>query len=593
MNLDTWLAQLEGAQLVRQLEHVEATYQFRHTLTQETVYQSLLRSTRREVHLRVAQAYEEIAADHLDEFAALLAQHYGQAGDDAKTLEYAARAGDAAARVYAHAEAEMHYARALETAKRIGVTHASTLPDLYLKRGRVLELSGRYDDALANYAEMETGARARNDRTLELAALMARATIHSTPTARYNLALGRELLDRALGLARALNEPAAESKALWTLMLVNYFQSNYDQAIACGEQSLAIARQLNLREQMAFTLNDLSRNYIGRGRAAEGRAVIAEARALWRELGNLPMLADSLATSAEGYFFLGDYTSARELAQEAYQLSKSIGNLWNQAFSRWSIGYLALERGDIEESIHALQDAIDVGKQSGFIAAALIAQGMLGWVYGLYGNLQKGIEIIQAISYPQDISIGFEAWHLGVLAQLHLANGNLPQAEAIIQRAYVGLDLADLTWFSPVFVMLADGEIAMVRQEYTRVIALTDQLIKRMRELNMRPFVSDALLLKANALRAMGNLESARAILVQAREDAQDLGSRRTLWEICAALSQVEAACGNLAQARALHAQAREIITYVAAHTPAQLRESFLGLPTVSAILAEPETDQP
>ncbi|CAG1007193.1 hypothetical protein ANRL4_03716 [Anaerolineae bacterium] len=592
MALEQTLTQLEGAQLVRQLEQVEATYQFRHTLTQETVYQSLLRSTRREVHLRVAQAYEEIAVDQLDEFAALLAQHYGEAGEDAKTLEYATRAGNAAARVYAHTEAETHYARAIEIAKRGAAHDRASLQDLFLKRGRVLELSGRYDDALANYAEMETGARAQNDRALELAALMARATIHSTPTARYNLALGRELLDRALALARTLNEPAAESKALWTLMLVNYFQSNYDQAIACGEQSLAIARQLNLREQMAFTLNDLSRNYIGRGRATEGRAVIAEARALWRELGNLPMLADSLATSAEGYFFLGDYTSARELAQEAYQLSKSIGNLWNQAFSRWAIGYLALERGDIEESIHALQDAIDVGKQSGFIAAALIAQGMLGWVYGLYGNLQQGIEIIQAISYPQDISIGFEAWHLGVLAQLHLAYGDLAQAEAIIQRAYVGLDLADLTWFSPIFVMLADGEIAMVRQEYARVIALTDQLLKRMRELNMRPFVSDVLLLKAKALRAQGNLEAARALLIQAREDAQALESRRALWEICATLSQVEAACGNHAQAITLRAQAREIIAYIVAHTPTPLRESFLGLPTISTILAGSETSQ-
>lgn len=186
MALEQTLTQLEGAQLVRQLEQVEATYQFRHTLTQETVYQSLLRSTRREVHLRVAQAYEQLYTDRLDEHAALLAQHYGQAGKDAKTLEYATRAGNAAARVYAHAEAETHYARAIEIAKRGAAHDRASLQDLFLKRGRVLELSGRYDDALANYAALETGARARNDRALELAALMARddlfdsqQTIHS------------------------------------------------------------------------------------------------------------------------------------------------------------------------------------------------------------------------------------------------------------------------------------------------------------------------------------------------------------------------------------------------------------------------------
>jgi predicted ATPase len=49
-NLDTQLAQLETAQLVRRANDAEAAFQFKHTLTQETVYQSLLRAKRREIH---------------------------------------------------------------------------------------------------------------------------------------------------------------------------------------------------------------------------------------------------------------------------------------------------------------------------------------------------------------------------------------------------------------------------------------------------------------------------------------------------------------------------------------------------------------
>jgi predicted ATPase len=185
--LDAHLAHLETAQLVRRAEDIDPAYLFKHTLTQETVYESLLRSTRREIHARVAQTYEELYVDRLDEYAAPLAQHYAEAGDKVKTLEYSMRAGDVAARVYANIEAIMHYTRAIEIARR-GVetpqSNDASLQELYLKRGRTFEHCGQHSQALANYQEMEALARERSDRAMELAALMARATLHANTFAK-------------------------------------------------------------------------------------------------------------------------------------------------------------------------------------------------------------------------------------------------------------------------------------------------------------------------------------------------------------------------------------------------------------------------
>jgi predicted ATPase len=139
MDVQFRLGELENAELVR-WSGLD-TYAFNHTLTQETAYRSLLRPQRRKLHRAVAQAYEELYPQQLDEFAALLAEHYAEADDDAKTLEYAARAGDAEARVYANAEAIAHYSQALEIVKREphasgqtgnGSVAENTLRDLYL-----------------------------------------------------------------------------------------------------------------------------------------------------------------------------------------------------------------------------------------------------------------------------------------------------------------------------------------------------------------------------------------------------------------------------------------------------------------------------
>ena len=129
-NLDAQLAQLESAQLVHAETEGERTYAFKHPLTQEAAYESLLLKQRREIHRRVGETYEHLHPDRLDEFAAMLARHYAEAGDDAKTLEYSIRAGDVASRVHANDEAVAHYARALSTAARGVEVVAHTLHDL-------------------------------------------------------------------------------------------------------------------------------------------------------------------------------------------------------------------------------------------------------------------------------------------------------------------------------------------------------------------------------------------------------------------------------------------------------------------------------
>lgn len=80
--LSKWLAELENAQLVRHLPEGDLAYLVIHALT---AYGSLLSKKRREIHRLVAEAYEVIYAKRLDEYAALLAQHFVQAGDDEKT----------------------------------------------------------------------------------------------------------------------------------------------------------------------------------------------------------------------------------------------------------------------------------------------------------------------------------------------------------------------------------------------------------------------------------------------------------------------------------------------------------------------------
>ena len=221
--LDKELSTLQRADLIREARSVpELEYIFRHDLTREAAYSSMLLRARREFHKRVGEAVEELFGDRLEEQAHRLAHHFSEAGDNEKALEYSVMAGDAAARLYAHQEANSHYTRALELINMVTASREQRI-DVYIARGRTLELLGDFDEALANYQQLQSFAQDQKDRTLELAALIPQATVHSTSNPKFDVVKGRELSRKGLSLARELQDQRAESKVLWNLMLLEYY----------------------------------------------------------------------------------------------------------------------------------------------------------------------------------------------------------------------------------------------------------------------------------------------------------------------------------------------------------------------------------
>ncbi len=588
MHLDAELAHLENAQLVRQLADEEA-FIFKHALTHETVYQTLLKKSRHDIHQRVAQSIEALYADRLDEYAARLEQHYAEAGDDAKTLEYAARAGDVSAGVYASAEAVAHYALAIEVAKRLaGATGLPGLQELFLKRGRQLELASQFSAALTNYVEMEDLARARSDHALELSALVAQCQIWGTPNSEFNPSLGESLVEKTLQLARELQDRAAEAKILWILVNLNRFTGRLPQAREAGEQSLKIARELNLREQMAYTLNDLTHIYSLSGQFKRARALIEEAQQLWRELKNLPMLADSLATASRDSNIVGRFDETIAFSEEAYHISQATGNRWGQTYSLSNLGVAYWARGETARAIHTMEETLRLGEPSGYPLPKVITRADLGVALASVGAFERGLEYVRgAIEFEAALFSsyrGLAPYALGALVQIYLWMGDGTQA-ATTMAAFDGADPNNV--FFAIHESLARMRVASAQAEPARALEVSRRVFRQLDEFGMRAYIPEALYCQGAAERALGQTDAARACLLHARAEAEAIEARWPLWQILGALGEIEAAGGQPSRAAHLFGEAHQVIAYLANQAPAQWRDTFLNLPHVRRVEAQ------
>ena len=566
----------------------------RYRFNQEALRQALLKTVSgrrlRRMHQRTGQAIQELYDTSRPRFWPILAHHFSEAGDQPQALKYFDLAGDEAARVFAHVEAVAHYTHALEIATSLEASQTDEranqrLRDLSLKRGRTLELNSEFEAALDNYQDMVELARGREDPSLELAALLAQVTIRVTPNPVHDLVQGQELSARALRQAQALGDRQAEAKALWNLMLVNLRTGQLAETLAYGEQSLAIARELNLREQLAFTLNDLHAAYMLTGQPERGQAVLTEARALWRELNNMPMLADNLANATVGHFLTGDYEQALALADETVQISQSTENLWGQAHGLWVVGPIHFRFGDPDKAVAVMEDVVRLSDQGGLAAIQVDVRAHLAWVYGQLGAMEQALELGREAQLKAESL--FPEWRpqaTATLARLHLLHDDVAAAGAALQETQADLNPNS---FAAITAGLASAELALAQQNYAEVISLIDHFMTRLQALGIRSFIPEGLHLKGQALLAQGQDEAAAEILAEARRRAEALNVRANLWPILLTLSQLEQTRGNVAVAETLRKQAREIVIYISDHISSRdLLASFQALPKVQKALA-------
>ena len=160
--LDAALDELKAVELIRQKAWFpELAYLFKHALTHEVTYSTLLDERRRELHRLVAHAIEDVYADRLAEHVEILAHHWMVAEDWPKALRYLEEAADRAADTFANDAAVTYYEQAIALAQRLG-EEAPAL-SMFQRLGDVRMRSGDLAGSVDVFTRMADLARKARD----------------------------------------------------------------------------------------------------------------------------------------------------------------------------------------------------------------------------------------------------------------------------------------------------------------------------------------------------------------------------------------------------------------------------------------------
>jgi tetratricopeptide (TPR) repeat protein len=604
MPLPDHLATLERADLVRLLGLApDLEYAFRHALVQDAAYASLLRIQRALWHRAAAEVLEQLILqpaphgperDQLAErLAPALAVHHANAGQETAAIPHFVRAGEAAFRRFANAEAAAYFDRALALALRQPAYDPDMVRHLYSRLGRAQELGGQLDAALQTYIAMLDVAQARGDQRLALAALMARATLQSTASYAFDQAATQAALEQARAIAHTVGDQAAEARLTWTLMLRNVMTGgDPDERLAYGETAVRLARDLDLREQLAYALLDVWYAHAGLGRWAEARSNLAEASVLWASVDNPAMQSEAESRIALTHLVAGEFDAGLAAVARAHHLALLANSPHMEGLSRAFAGRMLMEQGRLGDALALMETVIELAERTGNVTALIGTRADLALACALLGDLDGALALArQAIAAARGLDL-LAPWPRGAAALLHLQRSALDEAAAEL----AGLDyrlLRRQLGFMPFLlgtVGLAAIRLSLARREFDPAAALAQQLLADLRQSRIVYLAPEVQGLHGEALLAQDRLAQARAALQSARVAALAIGARRQLWPILAALARVEAASGQSDAAGQHRAEARALLQDHATHTPPARRAAFLAQPAVQALLS---TDPP
>ncbi|HET8568421.1 MAG TPA: adenylate/guanylate cyclase domain-containing protein [Candidatus Limnocylindria bacterium] len=304
-------------------ERREGRYRFKHAVTQEVAYNTLLVRRRVELHRRVAAAFEEALGDGIKEFYPALSHHYLMGEVPDKAAKYAWKAAQRAISIHAHGEALRFAETALELWEKAGET-AKSVEALHLV-ARIRRLRGEYDAALAAY-ERALGLLVAQpgDHRQEIANLYAHMAELATRWGAKHPDLDG-LIAEGLGLVG--NERSRErvlllaARAFLPRTLPRSTDADWEDALETARQALAIAEELGSLREVSICLDAVGFAYRELGRYREAYAANERRVPIAKSLQDNDELIDAYTMLSMSAVVLGDLPTATDHAATAREIA--------------------------------------------------------------------------------------------------------------------------------------------------------------------------------------------------------------------------------------------------------------------------------
>ena len=482
-SLEEQLRELSRLEFVDERVETEGSvYVFRHALTQETAYGSLLERHRRVYHGAVGHALEGLYDGRAHEVAELLALHFGRSNEAEKSVDYAILAAEKSQRRWANSEALTYFNDALH--------RLDLLPDIEANRLRRI-------DAVLKQAEVKfaLGQHAEHIQALE----------------------------QISGLVAQSDDPRRRATwHYWRGFLLSLTGGRADIAIDDCNEAARLAADAGLDEIRAFAESCLAQIYLFTGRLHEAIETGERALASFESLGNLWWACRTIWHLNPTAMTLGDWNTSLSYCRRALEHGAALDDLRIKVVGLWRMGATYVYQGDPKQGVQYCDEALALGALP-FDAA--MAKAVRGYGKIKLGLVDSGIaDLSESVAWFENSRLRYtRARYALLLAEGHLRRGDRAVARSLIEGLIETSRTIGYLHFEGTACWLMGECLAVEAPALAEPYVET--AIEILDRIGARNDLARAMVTRAALRQAAGDFATARDLLVRAQAIFRALGT--------------------------------------------------------------------
>ncbi len=435
----------ENQYIYESQQYPELAFAFTHALTQDTAYNSLLKKTRKALHLKIFQILESTFRGDQIEQLQILAQHAYLGENWEKAFPYYVKAAEKDYEINAFTAAAQSYENALITA-----THLPQSEELILKTMRIHYSLYYVYVPLGRFKEQQEHLEKALEIALAKKDLFFESIIHSAICIHYmgykNVTEAYQHAEKAYKIAKELQSKDAIAIAQFSLVNVHFFLGQFPDVFASEEELERITGDPDFRsEWLKLPICQLARIYESWTRSFSGEFSIVEGRQekWFKESKNLsqPNIPNVCRYGAMGmnYYLKGEFEKGIEYTLTAlqYSLTAEVMIFVPVFFGLLSNMYLRTQK--IQEGKEYLDRAMAAAEKIRASYVSVPSMVTISECLLLLGDYQKAKEYCDtAIKITQERQIpSVYALLLRILAEIEMGspNPNFPEIKAKLDES--------------------------------------------------------------------------------------------------------------------------------------------------------------
>jgi len=529
----------------------EPIYVFKHALTQDVAYESLLTTRRQTLHGAAGYALERLYHEELVERYEELAHHFTLGEVWEKAFVYLCKAGDKARQAYANQEALAFYTHAIEVSERVtpALDTAQLLP-VYEGRGLVWKFLNKSEEAITDFQIMRQIARASGNPQMEGESLYLLGSAYFNRSSEDQTPIMERYAQEELRLAQQTGDQHIRARSLVSLGVVHIEQVNLHEAMRNLEEAVHISRREGYKSSLVPALGWLCNLTYWQGRFQSVRPLAEEGTTVARDLCEGSWELHCLEFLCQSHWSLGDYGKALTLAHEISTKAQERKMPFHLSRIRNTLGWFHRELGDVSCAVEYDRESVELGRTASIANAEISA-----WV-----------------------NLGFDYL---ALAQYECSQSYLASTLERVECEALGTH----RWRWTIRLLIGLAELSYTTGEYEQALRYVEESLKEAQRTSSQKYVALGRALRGKIIAKLGDTDTAGVELQRAFSLAEQLQSPSLFYPIAYDLGHWYESTGKEREAAALYGKAKATIAQMATAVEDEaLRSTFLQSALVQEI---------